>query len=390
MTQYHRFHHIQFPLILATAFLDILGIAFLLPILPFLIHNYGVSGEWVSYTLAIFSFGMFVGGFVFGKLSDKYGRRNMLIVTTIFNILGYLTVIFAPYFLIFAMGRFVAGLAGAGIGVTQAYISDISTPENRTKQMGLIGAMFGLGFLVGPGIGGIISTYSYTAVGVAGLVAAVVNLLLIILFLPEPKKHVPADGTKLVAGERTKLMLSLFVLSFAMTVAFSPIQSISSQYNVDRFHFDSQQISYALIVVGFTSIVYQGLLIKYVRKYFNEVSMIHIGLVFLMAGFCLQAFNQNVFWIWAILPLFPLGMGTIQPSISSLVARDAGHATGKYLGMNNSYMSLGNIVGPILAGYLYTHSIALPFWVSGGMFGAILLTSYILIPNVSNPMVREK
>lgn len=140
--------------------------------------------------MAVYSIGMFIGGFVFGKLSDKYGRKSMLIITSIFNVLGYLTVIFAPIwglFLIFVAGRFVAGLAGSGIEVTQAYVSDISTPENRTKQMGMIGAMFGLGFLVGPAIGGAIALVSYTAVGIAGMIAAAINLLLIILFLPEPK-----------------------------------------------------------------------------------------------------------------------------------------------------------------------------------------------------------
>ena len=379
MPKPHKFQNFQFPLILATAFLDILGIAFLIPILPFLIRDYGMSGAWVGYTLAIFSLGMFLGGFVFGKLSDRYGRKKMLILTSFFNVLGYLTVIFAPHFLIFALGRFVAGLAGSGIGITQAYVSDISSPETRTKQMGLIGAMFGLGFLVGPGIGGLISTISYTAVGVAGLAAASVNLLLIVLFLPEPKKHVPVDGVHLVPGERTKLMMSLFILSFAVTVAFSPIQAINSQYNVDLFHFTSKQISYVLMLVGFTSIVYQAFLIKHVQKYLKEVSMIRLGLGLLLVAFCFQAVNRSEFWLWAIIPLFPLGLGAVQPAIGSLVARDAGHSAGKYLGMNNSYMSLGNIAGPFLAGYLYTHSIFLPYWASAGLFAAILGTSFVVL-----------
>ncbi len=245
--------------------------------------------------------------------------------------------------------------------------------------MGLIGAMFGLGFLVGPGIGGIISTISFTAVGLAGLAAASVNLLLIVLLLPEPKKHVPVDGVHLGAGKRTKLMMSMFILSFVLTIAFSPIQGINSQYNIDLFHFTSQQISYVLILVGFTSVVYQAFLIKYVRKYLNEVSMIRFGLGLLLVAFCLQAVNRSEFWLWVIIPLFPLGMGAVQPAISSIVARDAGHSAGKYLGMNNSYTSLGNIAGPFLAGYLYAHSIFLPYWVSAGLFAAILVASYFLL-----------
>lgn len=174
--------------------------------------------------------------------------------------------------------------------------------------MGLIGAMFGLGFLIGPAIGGIISTYSYTAVAVAGAIAASVNLLLIIAFLPEPKKHVAVDGVELHLGKVTRLMATLFVLAFMTTVAFAPIQSISTQFYVDVFDFTAQQISYVLIVIGATSVIYQGFLIKHIRHYLKEVSMIHMGLTFMMVAFFLQAYNTSSFWLWVFLPLFPLGM----------------------------------------------------------------------------------
>ncbi len=177
----------------------------------------------------------------------------------------------------------------------------------------------------------------------------------------------------------TPLMMMLFTLSFLVTLAFSPIQTISPQFYVDMFQFNASQISYVLIVVGLTSIIYQGFLIKYVRKYLKEVSMILVGIVLLMVSFILQGYNTSVFWLWFILPLFPLGMGAIQPSISSLVARDAGPSTGKYLGMNNSFVSLGNIAGPTLAGYLYTSSIILPYWVSAGLFIFSFIFAYITL-----------
>ncbi len=143
----------SFQLVLITAFLDVLGLGVLVPVLPFIIHDYGVSPEWVGYTMAIYSAGMFLGGLVFGRLSDRFGRRPMLMATTFFNFIGFLFIVYAPLFWIFLIGRFVGGLGGAGIGIVQAYISDISSKENRTARLGLIGAMFGLGFLVGPAIG---------------------------------------------------------------------------------------------------------------------------------------------------------------------------------------------------------------------------------------------
>ena len=376
--QHSPFRNIQFPLILATAFLDILGIGILIPIFPFLIKGFWMSAEWVGYSMAITSAGMFLGWFIFWRLSDVHWRRSMLLWTSACNILGYISLIFAPTFVFFLVGRFIAGLAWSGIGVTQAYVSDISTPATRMKKMWLIGAMFGLGFLIGPAIGWLLASVSNTAVALAGVIAATANFLLILLFLPESKKQ-NSKETPDVPGSLTPLMVTLFVLSFVTTVAFSPIQAISWQYYVDMFHFNAAQISHVLIVIGLTSILYQGFLIKYLRVYFKEISMMFLGILLLLVWFLFQAINTHPIALWAILPLFPLGMGALQPSINSLVAKDAWESTGKYLGMNNSYMSIGNIVGPILAGYLYGKWYTLPFIASALLLSVTLFFVYWVI-----------
>ncbi len=140
--------------------------------------------------MAIYSLGSFIGGYFFGKLSDRYGRVPFLALGSVFNAFGYLLIIFAPVFWIFLLGRFVAGLAGGSIGVIQAYVSDISTPKDRSKNMGLIGAMFGLAFLVGPAIGGLLSGYGVVVIAGIGLITSFLNLVLIWVVLPEPRKHI--------------------------------------------------------------------------------------------------------------------------------------------------------------------------------------------------------
>lgn len=183
----------SFQLVMATAFLDILGIGVLVPVLPFIIKDYGVGSEWVGYSMAIYSLGMFFGGLIFGRLSDKFGRRPMLVATTLFNFVGFLVIVYAPLFWIFLAGRFLGGLGGAGVGIVQAYVSDISTKENRTIRLGFIGAMFGLGFLIGPAIGGLLASFGNHFVGYAGAFFVFLNFLLVAFFLPEPKRHTPAE-----------------------------------------------------------------------------------------------------------------------------------------------------------------------------------------------------
>lgn len=158
------------PLILLTAFLDILSIGILIPVLPEIVSAYGMTGSWVGYSQGLFATGMFLGGILFGRMSDRIGRRNTLILTSTLNLAGYLAVAFEPEkiasifggfalapLIVFLIGRSIGGFGSAGFSVVQAYISDISSPEERTRRLGLIGAMFGLGFIAGPAFGGLLA-----------------------------------------------------------------------------------------------------------------------------------------------------------------------------------------------------------------------------------------
>lgn len=191
--------------------------------------------------------GMFLGGFVFGRLSDKFGRRPMLMITTLFNFFGYLLIVYSPLFWIFLVGRFIWGLGGAGIGIVQAYVSDISSKENRTIRLGFIGAMFGLGFLIGPAIGGLLASFGNHFVGYAGAFFVFLNFLLVTLFLPESKRHIPAEGeikTEKNSFGVPKEIVLLLVVSFLATIAFSPIQAISGLFYSDVFGFDAVAYSH--------------------------------------------------------------------------------------------------------------------------------------------------
>jgi MFS family permease len=377
-------------LILVTAFLDILGIGILIPVLPDIIIHFGVAESWNPYSQGIYSIGMFLGWLVFGRLSDKYGRKNLLSVTTTFNLLGYIILYISlskwlftadiwVLFLVFLSARFVSWLGWSGLSVLQAYISDVSSREDRAKNMGMIGAAFGLAFLIGPAIGGVLSQWGIEYV-IFGCIAAIsINLFLILVLLKEPVKHAKEMHADNTPFHFSKFMIILFILSFWGTLAFSAVQTGSGQYYKDVFGFSSTQIGYTLSLVWLVAIIYQGGLVKYVRKALSEVQMIQVAVALMSLSLFLFAINKNPILLYPIVALFPLAMGTFQPAINSLISAKAGKEVGKIMGYNTSVISIASIAWPFLVGSLYNLSKPLPFYISSFIaFALFLIASFWL------------
>lgn len=365
-------------IILATAFLDILWIGILIPVLPDIIVHFWVNESWNPYSQWIYSIGMFLGGLVFWRLSDKFGRKNLLSVTTAINLIWY-SILWLSLstniisneiwilFIIFLIARFISGLGWAGLGVAQAYISDISTKETKTKNMGMIGAAFGFAFLVWPAIGGVLSRWGIEYVILWCIAAIFINLILIITVLKEPQKHIQEMHSDHVPFHFSKTIITLFIISFGWTLAFSSVQSGSWQFYKDVFHFSANQIWYTLSLVWLIAIIYQGWLIKYVRKYLPEIQMIRVSLLLMSISILLFALNRNTYFIFFIISIFPIAMGTFQPAINSIIAEKAWKEVGKIMWYNTSVISIAGIIGPFLVWTLYAFSYSLPFIVSSGV-----------------------
>lgn len=397
-------------LILATAFLDILWMSLFLPMLPNIIASFGVNPSWSGYTQAVYACGMFIGGLFFWKLSDTYGRKKILSFTSIINFVSYIIMLvsvwklteqlntasltsdtidigvslidvfhwFTPMFVLFLVARFVGGLGGSWFGVIQAYISDISSPKDKTKNMGLIGAAFGLAFLIGPALSGLLSqVVSIHMILILCSLVIALNVLSIWVFLKEPVKHIHTEEIHLADFHFSRTVIVLLILSCGATLGFSAVQSMSGQFYADRFHFNITQIGYTMAMVWFIAIVYQWFLIKYIRAYFDEIIMIRLAFFILMFSFIWLALNNNQYVLFFWIALFPIGMWAFNPSIGSLIAQKAGKEVWKVMWYNTSIQSIGQIFWPILAGTLYGINIGLPFLVSAGIFWILCLISII-------------
>lgn len=399
-------------LILLTAFLDILGIGLFIPTLPTIITSFWVNSSWTGYTQAVYAIGMFVGWLFFWRLSDTYGRKRMLSFTSILNLLSYVIMLvsiwsltmetgtntmisemtgislahlreifsgFTPIFWLFLFSRFIGGLGWSGFWVIQAYISDISSPAEKTKRMGYIGATFWLAFLIGPAIGGILSSYaSIQAVIILCIIVIAANVLSIWIVLEEPKKHHLIENIDLAHFHFSRTVVTLLFLSFGATLWFAAMQSMSSQFYADRFWFTASQIGYTMAMVGIVAITYQWWLVKFIRKVFDEVAMIRLAFSVLAVAFVGFAMNSSPVWLFFWIAFFPLGMGSFQPSVMSLIANKAGKEVGKVMGYNTSIQSIWQIAGPLVAGLLYTPGSGLPFFASAGIFALLFIVSLSL------------
>ena len=243
--------------------------------------------------------------------------------------------------------------------------------------MGLIGAAFGLAFLIGPAIGGLLSQWGIEYVIFGCIAAITVNLILILTVLSEPSKHEIEIHADHVPFHFSIMMIILFILSFGGALAFSAIQTWSAQFYRDVFWFSATQIGYTLSVVGLVAIIYQGGLIRYVRSYLTDTQMLQTALALVAMALLFFAINRDVILLYLIIALFPIGMGSFQPSINSLIADKAGKEVGKIMGYNTSVISIANIVGPFAVGTLYAMSHSLPFFISAGLMFILFIVAIV-------------
>lgn len=374
---------LQYATIFLTIFIDILGFGIVIPVLPLYAEHFGATAWQIGWLVGVFSMAQFFLAPVWGKISDRIGRKPVLLIGVVGTIVGYLTMGFATTLGVLFAARILNGISGANIGAAQAYLADISTPENRAKAMGLLGAAFGLGFIFGPALGGWASAkYNYATPMFIAAGLAVINFIFILCFLPEsrqPGKDVAKREPifpNLLKHVSVQTYLWSVVSYFLVIFGFSMMTTLFALMLFHRFDLDTLHSGYLFAGIGVIGVIIQGGLIGRLVKKFSEMHLAFVGCVLMALGLAGLASSPNVNWLLLACAAIGVGNSLIMPTLSAMASRSAeADWQGRALGVMQSGGSLARWLGPLVAGGLLSLQLAtekgayavLPLWIAAGV-----------------------
>jgi multidrug resistance protein len=379
-------------LIFLTVFIDLLGFGILIPILPsFGVKVLGIDETAIGVAIAIYSLVQFIFNPILGKLSDKHGRKPVIVFCLLINALGYVIFAFTNSFIILLVSRIVAGVGGSSIAVAQAYIADVTTKETRSKGMGLIGSAFGLGFVFGPLIGGFLSKYGYMETGLAAAGFSFIAFIVTIILLPESnlersktvetKRRILNIDAILNAFKNPSLAI-LITLFFILTFSFANIYGTFALLGIQVYGFTDLQNGYMFGIVGLSSAIVQGGLIGPITKLIGKKKILILGSFLIMVTLALIPYAGNFLWLAVDSIFLSLGTGMLQPTLLSLISEVTSDAEqGITLGVNQSLSALARMFGPLWGGFTFEFlGYPFPFLTGAAFMFLIVLASIFYIP----------
>ena len=385
------------PILFLIVFIDLVGFGLVIPLLPFYAERFGASPVQMTLLFAVYSLMSMLAAPLWGRLSDRVGRRPVLMASMAAAALAYLWLGFATQLWMVFAARAFAGACAGNIAAAQAYIADVTPPEKRARGMGMIGAAFGLGFIVGPVIGGIVagSDLKTADLQTPGLIAAALSgtaLLGIVLLLREslsptsrrePRGRVAALRDAI--GQAT--LGRLLAVFFLVILAFSGMETTFAWWAIDQFGWGPRPIGFVFFYVGLLSAAMQGGLIGPLTRRFGEERLMLGGLVLIALGLLVLAFVRAVPLLVVALTLLALGMGAMQPTLNSLISRRAApEQQGEVLGVAQSVGALARVMGPIVAGSLFSSlGPGSPFLWGALLVVLALLTGWRLLSQLAPP-----
>ena len=376
-------------LIFLTVFIDLLGFGILIPILPtFAKIELLVDETAIGLVVAVYSFVQFIFNPILGRLSDKYGRKPIIVISLLINAIGYILFAFTTSFIILLAARIVAGIGGSSISVAQAYIADVTTKENRAKGMGIIGAAFGLGFVFGPLMGGFLASYGYMVTGFASAAFSILAFIVTIVLLPESnlnrktpsetkRKLIDIDALKNVFAKPERAML--IFLFFVLTFSFANIYGTFALLGLQVYGFSDMQNGFMFGIIGLTSAIVQGGLIGRISKLVSKKNILKFGSFFIMAALALIPYGDTFLGLAIICIFLSIGTGMFQPTVLSLISEVTPEdEQGVTLGVNQSVSAMARVLGPLWGGFAFEF-LGYPFpFLTGAAFTLIIFIATVL------------
>ena len=405
-------------IVFITIFLDLVGFGILIPIQPFYAESFGARPTTITLLGAVFSLVQFVFAPFLGRASDRVGRRPIMLITIAANVLGYLLFATGQSLFMLFVARAISGFGSANLATAQAIIADHTEPEKRAKGMGIVGAAFGLGFILGPAIGGVFGQFGLAVPAFVAAILSTVNFAVAFWLLPEtrraaapetsPEREVSETGVS--ATKRSGLSWSalkeavalpnvaqLYWIYFVGTVAFSLMEQVLGLFiertwvvaatpagtllgperATDPLRKAVSLTAYFLVLVGITLSVVQGLLIGRLARRFGESRLVVVGTAVVCLGLALipvfGSFKRFSIFL-TLAPIIAVGSGIYTPSIHSLLSKSTSQGSyGGALGLGQSLSALGRVIGPALAGPMFELRTEMPF-----LLGSVLMLTCVV------------
>lgn len=388
-------------IIFLTIFIDLMGFGILIPILPtFASKELGISDFGIGSIVAVFSLMQFIFNPMMGKLSDKIGRRPVILVTQLMTAVSYLIFAFSNSFLLLFLSRMLAGLGGSNIGVAQAYIADITSKEERAKGMGVIGAAFGLGFVFGPVIGAILSKYGYHIAGLGSAFFTFSAFTFAFFRLPESLKEKKSDEKfkiKLFDFAFAKQVMTNPSISFLIILLFLIIFSIANIFGIFAllgykfYHFTDQQNGMLFGIIGLVGAIVQAGIIRSLSQKLTDKTIVLIGIFFMIIGLALIPYGGNFAGVAVVISIMAIGSGILQPIIPSMISKySPENQQGAVLGFSQSISAFARVLGPLWGGFSYdVFGYQFPF-ITGAFFTLItFIVSFFMLKSDKNRIVEN-
>jgi DHA1 family multidrug resistance protein-like MFS transporter len=372
-----------------TMIVVMMGFGIIIPIMPFYVESFGAGGTELGMLMAIFSIMQFIFSPIWGSLSDRYGRKPFLIMGAFGNALSLLLMGMSTTLWMLFASRALAGiLSSATMPTAMAFIADSTDEEHRGGGMGMIGAAMGVGMVLGPGLGGWLAGGSLHTPFFVAAGLSVLAMLAIWVFLPE---SLPPDQrtseTRIRGPQLGQMKAALFgpmgfllFLAFLVNFGLAGFEGIFGLYGQARYDFGPEQIGTVMMVVGLISAVAQGLLTGPATRRFGESFIIKASLLGSAIGFPLMLGARNMTGVLLTVAFFVFANAMLRPAIASLASKKAPGGQGMAMGMNNAFQSLGRIVGPLWAGWLFDVHINFPYWSAAFIMFGSFLASMVWLP----------
>lgn len=360
-----------------TVFVNILGFGMIFPLLPLFAETFKATAFDIGLLAASFSFAQFLVSPILGRISDRFGRKPVLIISVVGSTFAFIIAALAPNLEVVYLSRILHGISTAGVfPIASAYVADITSKEERTVYIGKVTAMFALGFTFGPAIGGFLAGYGFSFAFFAAGLVSMINLILIFIFLPESitkkaEKFVLREGLlnfkAIYHGLRGDFGV-LFFLLFSWSFYISNFQVAIPLFTTHNFHMGTVENGIFFSVTGIASVIAQWFVLPIMVRKIGEIKTIFVGILLMIFGQLFAPLFTQVLLFYIFFVISVLGSGLKRPTINAMLSKATKEGQGTTLGLAFSFESLGRIAGPLLAGLTIAHyGLSFPFWLTIGV-----------------------